>query len=618
MFSFTSLALCGVLATAAPVAVFATASPVGALAAPAVGGDVKPAPPGIPLRVHGIVWDARAVEHLWNRAGFGARPAEIAQGLEMGPDALVDRLLTHRADVEPPFVESIQEPLPRKLKEMSEEDQKKIRRDYTERDRKQLVEYMSWWIDRMASGDDPLLDRMTLFWHGLLTSSIEQVKHSYPMLKQNEFLRANALGSYSDLLYGIAKDPAMLLFLNNNSNRKGNPNENLARELMELFSLGVGNFTEEDIKQAARALTGRSTNRDDEYEYKKGTHDDGEKTVLGVSGKLDGDALVKILLQQEACPRYVAKKIITYFEGVEPDKSRLEDYATFLRKNDFKIQPFLRKLFLDPAFYRDEIVGARVQSPIDFMVGTARRLGLQAPSVMLGSGAALLGQRLFAPPSVKGWDEGMPWITTSSLMQRGNLAGFMLGLVKLDDVLNQTDLITEPDPMPMQPGMSSGRMTGGDDGHPMTGGDGDKPMTGADTAKRVTGGDTKPAVPELESRQKRAEKSKIAKGGKATGFAYEALRRIEQSGWMPSINFTARMEKRGCKTDQEIVDRMLDDLLAIQAPADTRAKMLGFLTGERVQLSVRDGHLFEAGADAERLLRRLAHLILSLPEAQLM
>jgi len=146
------------------------------------------------------------------------------------------------------------------------------------------------------------------------------VKRSYPMLQQNQLLRTNALGSYSDLLYGIAKDPAMLIFLNNNSNRKGNPNENLARELMELFSLGVGNYSEADIKEAARALTGRSTTREGKYEYRERLHDDGEKTVLGVKGKLDGDGLVKVILQQDACPRYIARKLITYFEGVEPTR----------------------------------------------------------------------------------------------------------------------------------------------------------------------------------------------------------------------------------------------------------------------------------------------------------
>jgi hypothetical protein len=312
-------------------------------------GPEPAAAPRAGSRIPGVTWDARAAEHLINRACFGARPGEIEVAVAMGPEALVDKLLTQRADIEVPFFEPFFEPPAREMKELSQEEQQKIRRENTANDRRQLMQYMSWWFERMASGEDPLLERMTLFWHGLFTSSIDQVKRSYPMLLQNQFLRANALGSYSDLLYGIAKDPAMLMFLNNNSNRKGNPNENLARELMELFSLGVGNYTEDDIKEAARALTGRSTTREGEYQYRANLHDNGQKTVLSVKGKLDGDALVKILLKQDACPRYIARKIITYFEGVEPEKARLEQYATFLRKNDFRIQPFLRKLFLDPA-----------------------------------------------------------------------------------------------------------------------------------------------------------------------------------------------------------------------------------------------------------------------------
>jgi uncharacterized protein (DUF1800 family) len=567
--------------------------------APATSTAVKPAAPTrtAPVRNLGFTWDARAAEHLLNRAAFGARPDEIAQAVADGPEAVVDRLLTQRSVGEAPFFEPIQEPLPRELKELSDEDQKKVKREANEKDRRQLLEYMGWWIDSMARGDDPLLDRMTLFWHGLLTSSIEQVKRSYPMLQQNQLLRANALGSYSDLLYGIAKDPAMLIFLNNNSNRKGNPNENLARELMELFSLGVGNYSEEDIKEAARALTGRSTTREGNYEYRARQHDDGDKTVLGVKGKLDGDGLVKVLLQQDACPRYVARKIITYFEGVEPDKARLEQYATFLRHNDFKIQPFLRKLFLDPAFYRDEIVGARVQSPIEYMVSTSRRLGARVPAAILGSGAALLGQRLFAPPSVKGWDEGLAWITTSSLMQRGNLAGMMLGIVTMDDVLDQADMLASAaDPNAPDPGDGAMKPGATKDGPS------DSPM--------------KPQEP--MSREKREELAKRLKSGKKGGFAYEALRRAEQSGWAPAINFTARMKKLGLTTDAEIVDRMLDDLLAIQPPQETRAKMLEFLANERIQMSVRDGHLLGAGPDSERILRRVAHLILSLPEGQLM
>lgn len=564
---------------------------------------VEPVSKPVVAKDQAIVWDARAVEHLLNRAGFGARSGEIEEGVALGQAALVERLLTKRADIEPPFVEPIEEPPPRALKELSQDEQKKVKRDYADRDRQQLTEYMGWWIERMAKADDPLLDRMTLFWHGLLTSSVDQVRRSYPMVKQSMFLRANALGSYSDLLYGIAKDPAMLIFLNNNSNRKGNPNENLARELMELFSLGVGNYTEVDIKEAARALTGRSTTTAGEYEYRPRSHDDGDKTVLGTKAKLDGDGLVKIILQQPACPRFVARKLITYFEGVEPDQTRLDEYAAFLRQNEFKLQPFLRKLFLDPAFYREEVVGARVQSPIDYMVGMTRRLGVQTPAIILGSGAALLGQRLLAPPSVKGWDEGVSWITTSSLMQRGNLAGLMLGIVKMDDVLSQADLMAS-DPNPGESGTTSAPMDGG----AMQGGNA-KPNDGA----------MQPAAGESQmSREKREELAKKLKSGKKGGFAYESLRRAQDSGWTPAINFTARMTRLHVATDEQIADRMLDDLLAIHAPAETRERTISFLINERVQRSIRDGHLLDAGPEAERVLRRLAHLILSLPEAQLM
>ncbi len=528
-----------------------------------------------------VEWNARNAEHLLNRAAFGARPSEVEAAVSLGQEATIDRLLSPQAELEPPFVEPIEEPLPRALKELSVEDQQRVKRDVADHDRRQQLEYIGWWIDRMVKGDDPLRDRMTLFWHGLLTSSVEQVRRSYPMIRQSQFLRENALGSYADLLNGIAKDPAMLIFLNNNSNRKGNPNENLARELMELFSLGIGNYTEADVKEAARALTGRGTTREGGYEYRPKQHDDGEKTILGVKGKFDGDDLVKILLQQDACPRYVARKIIAYLEGVEPDPARLSEYAAVLRQNDFRIEPFLRKLFLDPAFYRDEVVGARVQGPVDFMVGVTRRLGIEAPPVMLGSGAALLGQRLLAPPNVKGWDEGPTWISTSSLMQRGNLAGLMLGIVRMDDVLSQADLLAKGAEAPSADGTMQG---------------------------------SEPAM----SREQMDEMAKRLKNGKKGGFAYEALRRTQDSGWAPTLNFTVRLQRLGAASDAEIVDRMLDELLAIRTPEDTRAKMLAFLTGERVQLSIREGHLLESGPAAERVLRRFAHLILSLPEAQLM
>ena len=544
-------------------------------------------------------WDARAVEHLYNRAGFGARPHEVAEGVAMGRQALVERLVRRRADVEPPFVERIELPNGRELRELAEPERQKLRNEVREKNRRQLLEYGAWWFERMQSGEDPLLEKMTLFWHGFFTTSAEEVKSSWLVLRQAQMLRENALGSYATLLEGIARDPAMLVYLDNQSNRKGNPNENFARELMELFSLGVGNYGEQDVKEAARALTGRQV-REGEYAFVARQHDAGEKTVLGQTGKLDGDGLVKILLAQDACARHVARRLIGWFEGVEPDEARLASYADALRSDGYQIAPFLERLFQDPAFYRDEVRGARVQGPVEYMVGSARRLGTRVPPTILASGAALCGQRLFAPPSVKGWDEGESWITTSSLMQRGNLAGLMLGVVGVDDVLSDADL-------------EMAAPTVADAGDEMR--SRAEPMGGSGTGPGARGGEPKgdAAGKPAASAPVRVVNAQPGRGNPA----YQALRRAEAAGYAPAIHLSARMQRAGAATDVEIVARMLEELLAIEPPADTARQLREFVASERATLGVRDGHLFEAGAPAEHLLRRLAHLILSLPEAQL-
>jgi uncharacterized protein (DUF1800 family) len=538
-----------------------------------------------------VPWNARNAEHLLNRAGFGARSSEVDAAVAAGLDATLDRLLAPSDAWEMPPYERIDEPSKKELEGLPKEEQDKRRRVAREADRRQVLEATGWWFREMSASESPLLEKAVLFWHGFFTTSIEETKRGFLILQQHEFLRRNALGSYADLLRGIARDPAMLVYLDNNVNRKGSPNENFARELMELFSLGEGSYTEEDVKEAARALTGRGTSGKGEYEFRKRQHDDGAKTVLGVTGALDGDRLIDILLEHDACPRWVARRMITWFEGVEPDAARLGEYARFLRAQDFEIRPFLRKLFADPRFYRDEVVGARVSGPIEFLVGASHRTQIDAPPGLLAAGAALLGQRVFSPPSVKGWDEGYAWITTSSLMQRGNLAGLMIGVVKVADVTSMADVEAE------MASESDERMRG----DPIEPAGGDEP--GMRPAPE-TGKDTKPAA-----------KSKPK--AKAGGPAMDILRRIEGSGWYPIVNFRVRCEKAGARTDAQIADRMLDDLLAISAPADTRAKMRAFLATEREQRKIAEGALLETGAEAERILRRMAHLILSLPEAQL-
>ena len=556
-------------------------------------------------------WNARAVEHLLNRAGFGARPEEIEAGVALGQTALVEKLVDKRVEVEPFFVEDLIPPDLREMSDLPQEERRKRQQEFRQKDVGQLNEYTSWWIDRMTSGEDPLRERMVLFWHGFFTSSFDDVARGTLLIRQNQLVREMALGSYADLLQSMIRDPGMLVYLDNQVNRKASPNENLARELMELFSLGAGNYTEKDVKEAARALTGRGVSRAGQYEFHEGQHDRGRKTILGATGMFDGDGLVALILKQDACPRWVAGKLLTYFEGVPPSPERLAEYAAFLRKSEFQVRPFLRKLFLDPAFYRDEVVGARVSSPLDYLVGLSRRLGTRPPPSMIASGAGVLGQRLFYPPSVKGWEEGEPWITTASLMQRGNLAGIVVGVVKVRDVIakdpNETEAIDDPPPMKPENGESS-----------------DPPATNSDAS--TTNGDppgTKDSAAKQDAEAMAERPKEPRKPGPAAGRRrgaaqlIQALRRIEASGWKPNPNFTARMQKAGAKTDSAIADRMLDDLLGIAAPPDTRARMQAFVAKEREKLGARDGTLLDQGVEGENVLRRLAHLILSMPEAQL-
>lgn len=556
-------------------------------------------------------WDARAVEHLLNRAGFGARPDEIAAGLAKGQAALVEDLVDRRVDVEPFFVEKLVAPDQRELADLTPEQRGERLQDFRVKDRTQLNAYTAWWFERLTSGEDPLRERMVLFWHGFFTSSYDDVMRGTLVIRQNQLVREMALGSYAELLRSVIRDPAMLVYLDNQVNRKRNPNENLARELMELFSLGVGNYTERDVQEAARALTGRGISRDGEYEFHVGQHDRGRKTVLGTTGMLDGEGLVALILKQDACPRHVAGRLITYFEGIPPSPERLADYAAFLKNNEFEIRPFLRKLFLDPAFYRDEVIAARVTSPIDYLVGISHRLGTRVPPAVLAGGAGVLGQRLFFPPSVKGWDEGEPWITTSTLMQRGNLAGILLGVVKVRDVLatdpGELEIPAETKPDSAQSGTAAPTETAAQSGTPAPSGTASGPD--APEASRQAG----PA----EAREKSRAAGPAKPNRRGAAQLVQALRRIDAAGWKPNLNFSARMEKAGAKTDAAIADRMLDDLLAIQAPAETRARTRAFLAREREELGAADGALLTKGAEAESILRRLAHLILSLPEAQL-
>ncbi|MCK6449116.1 MAG: DUF1800 domain-containing protein [Planctomycetes bacterium] len=544
-----------------------------------------------------IEWNARNAEHLLNRAGFGARPAEIAAAVNVGHAAFVEQLLTgFRPDYEPFFVERIERPDRDELQAMGEAERREFLNQVQRDNRRQLAQFAGWWVDQMLESHHPLRERMTLFWHGYFTSSARDVRSSAAMIEQNELFRTRGLGKFGELLRAIVRDPAMLEYLDNNQNRKGNPNENFAREVMELFTLGEGHYTEADIKEAARALTGWVTRRG-EAAYVKGRHDNGKKTILGVTKNFDADSFLALLLEQPACPQWLAKKLLVHFEGRTPSPARIDDYASFLKSNDYDVRAFLRRLFLDPAFYSDDVVAARIASPIDYLVGTSRRLSVEPPPALLWLAAGQLGERLFEPPSVKGWDGGQAWITTSTLMQRGNMAGMLLGVVKLEDVLRPEVLDEEPEPGDMS-GEMTGEMTGDEaGGDEMSGDDGEsrrapRAKPDAKPAKK------KPATPALKGE-------------------YGQMGRMLADAYIPAIHLSARLQRAQATNDHAAVDALADELLPVALTPESRAELVRFLASEREALGIEEAQLCKSGRDGERLLRRLAHLILSLPEAQL-
>lgn len=526
------------------------------VAAPLEPTAVRAAPA---TRSDSIRWDARAAEHLLNRAGFGGTTEEVARFVEMGMARAIASLFPDPKSVPEPRILA-QRSLHGGLESPSVRHEGLTeRREGYSRLQPDLIsplnKYGDWWIERMVESDDRLRDQMTIFWHGHWVSSVKEVGSSADMIRQLQFLRDNALGRFEVLARGMGRDPAMLRYLNNDTNVKDHPNENWARELMELFSLGDGNYTETDIKEAARAFTGWS--RDDgEYSFKRVDHDFGQKSVLGTSGNLDGDHVVDVILEQPACARFLARKLIAYFEGVAPDEARVEEYAQALRTTDYDIGMMLQKLFADPRFYRDEVVGTRVAGPVQYLIGSARRLQFAPPGQMVLNAGDVLGQRLFWPPSVKGWEEGMAWITTASLMARSNMIAVMLGLIDVQTLMHDAEFAS---------GME---------------------MDGEEKQSRTNG--------------------------------FNQLRYIQRTGWEPELSLVERARAAGRTSDAQLVAWLVDELYAIPTTVDMHAKPLEFLRAERERLVIEEGSVLEAGKDGELLLRELAHFLLSMPEAQML
>jgi uncharacterized protein (DUF1800 family) len=392
-------------------------------------------------------WTIFEAAHLLNRAGFGGSPADIKAIHSLGRIKAVESLI-HPAEAPDAF------PLPKWANEeqaladmrgrieqrnevqkatrgLSPEEAEKVRREGFQKmqreNRQEALEGQSWWFRRMLKTKAPLREKMTLFWHDHFATSIQKVKQPVLMLNQNELFRSHAFGSFKELTQAILMDPAMMLYLDTQSSKKGQPNENFAREVMELFTLGEGNYTERDILEAARAFTGYQLNRlNGKVIHNRRQWDETDKTVFGRTGPFNGSDVVNLIFEKPQAARLVSKKIWEFFVHDNPSETAIDALAVSLRKADYQVAPLLREIFLSREFYADASIRSQIKSPVQFLIQLLKQLEVSDPPIGFPITAQQqLGQILFMPPNVAGWDWGQAWINTNTLLTRYNLAGFL-------------------------------------------------------------------------------------------------------------------------------------------------------------------------------------------------
>ena len=353
-------------------------------------------------------WTRARAAHLFRRAGFGASPTDLAAAAEDTPASVIEQLFAPGAEATS-FAASADQLATTAA---------------TGGGSKQLA---AAWVYRLLGTPDVLREKMTLFWHGHFTSSADKVTDARLMLAQNKLLREHALGDFATLVQEISRDPAMLIYLDSATNRKAHPNENYARELMELFCLGEGNYTEHDVTEVARCFTGWEVRRD-RYRFNKYEHDSGTKSFLGATGDFGGEDAVRIVLEQTAAPRFIARKLFQFFVCDEPSPpdALIEPLAVAFRESNLDVASLVRKILGSELFFSDAVVGRKIRSPADVAIGLLRSLEGSADANMIAIGMAEIGQSLLYPPNVKGWPGGRNWIDSSTLLGRANLVRRLL------------------------------------------------------------------------------------------------------------------------------------------------------------------------------------------------
>jgi len=361
--------------------------------------------------------------HLFRRAGFGATRDQLEGALQRGYADTVEDLL------HPEAAPALEEDL--------------IYRFYPDmKEARQIDPAQSLWVYRMINTQRPLEEKLTLFWHHLFATGFAKLNHAKVMTNQIAMFRKHALSNFRTLLIEISKDPAMIFWLDNHTNTKRVHNENYGRELLELFSLGIGNYTEDDVKNCARAFTGWTLKNtipaaqpygrfDWEFEFRPDLHDYGEKVFLGERGNFDGTDIIDIILRQPAAAEFLAMRLYTYFVADTPDQAAIDELAHVCREENFEMRPIMRALFMSDFFQSDGAYYAKVKSPAELVASIMRTVeDFTFPKHGIRDIALecrYMGQDLMNPPSVEGWHVGKEWIDTGILVERINFASAQVG-----------------------------------------------------------------------------------------------------------------------------------------------------------------------------------------------
>lgn len=361
-------------------------------------------------------------QHLLWRAGFGPAAEQLGDLSNYSPKQFY-KALVKASERKPEYIDVADDYLKglmmgfeevgrQQKKELDAEEKKKMQ----QANREGVRNLNMYWMHEMVNTASQLREKMAFFWHGHFACRNLNVFYQQGLL---DVIRRNALGNFGDLLKEVSKSAAMLNFLNNQQNRKDHPNENFAREVMELFTLGRGNYAEQDIKEAARAFTGWGANIKGEFQFRKFQHDTGSKTILGNTGNFEGDDVLDILLKEKQTARFISKKVYRFFVNEKTDDNKVEWLADRFYKSNYDIGKLMEDIFTSDWFYDEKNIGAQIKAPVELLVGIQRMLPMK-----LNSDEALmllqrvLGQLLFYPPNVAGWPGGKNWIDSSSLMMR--------------------------------------------------------------------------------------------------------------------------------------------------------------------------------------------------------